>query len=205
MNDDGCRLTRLVDDLAGVVVSYLMSVPRTRSISEDGCATRAGMGMTDHAYGWRARLPGAAAKSFTWSPVAAGASNRAPTKGIPLGPGSPNHCRSSFRQQSQRQDATPPPSSDRCLTANSDSQDDSQRDGHAWIDVDNHAARGAPLNSEWTSIAGAGPWSVDLQNRLWGGAEPSQVGSIPIHPRHVMRHDNLRSAANRTRGHGQTR
>ncbi len=25
-----------------------------------------------------------------------------------------------------------------------------------------------------------------LQNRLWGGAEPSQVGSIPIHPRHNM-------------------
>ena len=25
--------------------------------------------------------------------------------------------------------------------------------------------------------------TVGLQNRLWGGAEPSQVGSIPIHPR----------------------
>src|SRR5262245_57372537 len=27
------------------------------------------------------------------------------------------------------------------------------------------------------------PATAGLQNRLWGGAEPSQVGSIPIHPR----------------------
>ena len=33
-----------------------------------------------------------------------------------------------------------------------------------------------------------------LQSRLWGGAEPSQVGSIPIHPRH-NRWDCLRCRA----------
>ena len=32
--------------------------------------------------------------------------------------------------------------------------------------------------------SGAGA-SRGLQNRPWGGAEPSQVGSIPIHPRHL--------------------
>src|SRR5215472_6482517 len=77
-----------------------------------------------------------------------------------------------------------PLSADRWLTAKTDSQSDSQRDGRAWIDVDKSGTPGAPPNSEWTSMADAGPWSVDLQNRLWGGAEPSQVGSIPIHPRH---------------------
>ena len=76
-----------------------------------------------------------------------------------------------------------PRSADRWLTAKTDSQSDSQRHGHAWIDVNKSGTSGAPPNWGWTSIADAGPWSVDLQNRLWGGAEPSQVGSIPIHPR----------------------
>ena len=44
----------------------------------------------------------------------------------------------------------PTTESDRWLTANSDSQADSQRDGLAWIDVDNHATLGALPNSGWT-------------------------------------------------------
>src|SRR5215813_14736302 len=62
--------------------------------------------------------------------------------------------------------STPDP--DGWLTANTDSQSDSQRDGRAWIDVDKCGTPGAPPDPGWTSIADAGPWSVDLQNHLWG-------------------------------------